>query len=113
MLSSPYFQHALYSIACLSLSINLLGMRRSAEDDKSRMEARISILESIKEQLTNAGDVDSKELGKLMRLANKLATRETDRVLGDDVSWSDIFTGKAPKVGKESQWEKDDLEKCE
>jgi hypothetical protein len=123
MFSSPYLQHALYSIACLSLSINLLSLRRSSEEDKSRVEARTSILESVKERLSKAplhqdSDLDSKELDRLMRLANKMAAAGSgsDRTLGDDVSWSDIFSGKAPKIGSNdsetSRWEKEDLEKC-
>jgi hypothetical protein len=137
MLSSPYFLHALYSIACLSISINLVGTRRFVEEDKSRVQARISLLESVKEQLSKRSiaslqdddDVGSKELERLMKLANKTGSStasasagttavsrgETDKVLGDDVSWGDIFAGRAPKVvGKEemSRWEKEDLEKC-
>ena len=102
MLSSPYFQHALYSLACLSVSINLVGMRRSTEEDKSRAKARISILESVKEQLSNSPDVHSKEqVERLMKLANKKATAADVRVHGDDVSWGDIFSGRTPNVGEE------------
>jgi len=123
MLSSPYFQHALYSIACLSISINLVGMRRSTEEEKSRAKARISILESVKEQLAKRpqdnSDLQSKELvERLMKLANKKAeaAAAANKVLGDDVSWGDIFSGRTPSVvvGKEemSRWEREDLEKC-
>jgi len=115
MLSSPYLQHALYSLACLSVSINLVGMRRSAEEDKSRVEARMSLLASVKEQLSKEGVIDSKELERLLRLATKTAGRETDKdkVLGDDVSWGDIFSAKTSNSGKEemSKWDKADLEK--
>jgi hypothetical protein len=35
---------------------------------------------------------------------------------GDDVSWGDIFSGKAPRIGSDDletgRWEKEDLEKC-
>ena len=109
-------------------------MRRFAEEDKSRTSARISILESVKEQLAKspppndrAPSVPSKELERLMKLANRTsAAREVDdsnnnngnnnngnKVLGDDVSWSDIFSGRVPKVDKDemTRWEREDLEK--
>lgn len=116
MFSSPYFQHALYSIACLSISINLVGMRRAAEDDKARLEARLSILQSIKTHLTKDDSPQTREeLERLMRLAKKNAIGETGVVREEgDVSWSDIFAGRAPKIadGEElSRWEKEDLEK--
>jgi len=40
-----YFRHALCSIDCLSISVNLVGMRHPAEEEKLRTKARISILE--------------------------------------------------------------------
>ena len=118
MFSSRYFQHALYSIACLSISINLVSMRRSTEEDKARVEARLTLLESIREQLTRKGDDANntkEELERLMRLSKRTATKRAQVVDEEgDVSWSDIFSGKVPKTGKEddlSRWEKDDLEK--
>jgi hypothetical protein len=97
-------------------------MRRSTEEEKLRAKARISILESVKEQLSKSPqDDNSKEVvERLMKLANKKATAGAgagkNKVLGDDVSWGDIFSGRTPSVvvGKEemSRWEKEDLEKC-
>lgn len=83
-------------------------MRRFTEEEKSRAKARISILESIKEQLSknpqDDSDLHSKEqVERLMRLANKKAAVADAKVLGDDVSWGDIFSGRTPNVdvGKE------------
>jgi len=116
MFSSRYFQHAFYSIACLSISINLVGMRRSAEEDRARVEARLTLLESIREQLGKGDDPNNKEeLERLMRLSKRTVTKRAQVVDEEgDVSWSDIFSGKTPKTGKEddmSRWEKEDLEK--
>lgn len=119
MLSSPYFQHALYSVACLSISMNIVGMRRAAEEDKARIDARLSILQSLKEHLTKDDSDDNpqqykEELERLMKLAQKSAIRQTDIVREErDVSWRDIFTGKTPRsAGGEalSRWEKEELE---
>src|SRR6266498_4828852 len=115
MLSSPYFQHAFYSLACLSISINLVSIRRSTEEDRARVEARLSLLESIREQLRKDPN-NTEELERLMRLSKRTAMKRTEVVDEEgDVSWSDIFSGKTPKTGKEddlNRWEKDDLEKC-
>ncbi|KAF9523875.1 hypothetical protein CPB83DRAFT_910380 [Crepidotus variabilis] len=120
MLSSPYFRHALYSLACLSISINYVSLKRAVEEDKARIDAKISLLESIREHLRTKDAQDPKaeeELERLTRLYRRPQTTERGS-LKDEITWTQIFSGmpasKLEKAGLENEmtrWEKEDLEK--
>ena len=62
---SPYLPHVLYSVALTSISINLVSFRKTAEADVARVNAQISILESIKQQLQSRVPLSTDELEKL------------------------------------------------
>jgi len=114
LFSSPYFPHALYSLACLSISVNFLSLRRTAEEEKARIQAQISILESIKEQL-QAPTLNANELERLKKLAKPTPKDIAMKVGsgGEEVKWSDVFRGQKPATRDEevSKWDQQDLEK--
>ena len=109
---SPYFPHVLYSVALTSISINLVGFKKHAEDDTSRINAKISILDSIKRQLQSNEPLSTDELERLKKLARLSPADAASPAEQDQVSWSDVFSGKGP-VGKDlelSKWDQKDLE---
>lgn len=121
MFSSPYVLHVFYGLALTSISMNLVSLRRTAEDEKYRITAQLSILDSIRQQLQDAKEpLSTAELERLRRLAmsSKMggegAGADADgggASAGTDVSWSAIFRGKAPVVSEEtSKWDQQDLE---
>ena len=109
MLSSPYLPHAIYAIALTSISIHLVNQRRTSEEEKSRVNAQISILESVRDQLRSDKPLSSDELARLKKLASAPLPEEEK----PHIRWSDIFMGRKPVVGKESdvsEWDKRDIE---
>ncbi|KAH9485754.1 hypothetical protein JR316_0002669 [Psilocybe cubensis] len=121
MFSSPYALHILYGLAVTSISMNLVSLRRSAEDERYRIEAQLSILDSIRKQLKDTTmPLSTDELARLRRLAesskipaekSNLNLNVSENLATTDVSWSAIFRGKGPALSEEtSKWEKQDME---
>ncbi|GLB41655.1 hypothetical protein LshimejAT787_1002550 [Lyophyllum shimeji] len=108
---SPYLPHAIYSVAIISLSIHLVNQRKLASEERARIAARTSILESIAEQLRSDKPLSENELEKLKRLARPLEHDPAQEV-GETVGWKDIFFGRKKKEGEPemSKWEKRDVE---
>jgi hypothetical protein len=113
---SPYLPHVLYSLALTSVSINLVGKRKSVDDEKSRVEAQISILESLKEQLLSKTPPSVAEIERLKKLARPAGEDVATKPLPkeEETTWSTIFSGKGPslKEGELSKWDQEDLEAC-
>ena len=113
---SPYLPHVLYSLALTSVSINLVGKRKSVDDEKSRIGAQLSILESLKEQLLSKNPPSVAEIERLKKLARPamedIATKPLPKE--QETTWSAIFSGKGPAVkeGELSKWDQEDLEAC-
>ena len=111
LFSHRYFPHALFAIALTSISINLVSQRRSAEDERSRVQAQISVLESIKEQLQSGKLLSNEELDRQKKLVQ---SADNDREHHKAVSWTDVFRS-AQRSGGEAElnkWEQQDLETC-
>ena len=114
LFSHRYFPHALFAIALTSISINLVSHRRTAEDERSRIQAQISVLESIKEQLQSGKPLSNEELDRQKKLARSV---ENDRERNKAVSWTDVFRSARkpqPSDGEAelNKWEQQDLETC-
>ncbi|TEB38053.1 hypothetical protein FA13DRAFT_720295 [Coprinellus micaceus] len=111
---SPYVPHAIYGMAILSISIHLVNAKKTAEEDRTRLQSRESILGQIRDQLKVEGKgVNWEEVDRLKRLARPVEN-DGDRLLPEvKLSWTDVFYGrKLPKEGDElSEWERKDLEK--
>ena len=112
--SHRYFPHVLFAIALTSISINLVSHRRTAEDERSRVQAQISVLESIKSQLQSGKPLSNEELDRQKKLAR---SAENDRARHTAVSWTEVFrsAGKHQSSDGEarlSKWEQQDLETC-
>ncbi|TFK45104.1 hypothetical protein BDQ12DRAFT_621724 [Crucibulum laeve] len=112
MFTSPYFPHALYSVAITSISIHLVGKKRSIEDERARISAQTSILESIKAQLQSDKSLSNDELGRLKKLARPPPSDEATKK--EAIGWKEIIFGGRKKEGDElSDWDKKDLAKMQ
>ncbi|KDR75467.1 hypothetical protein GALMADRAFT_226115 [Galerina marginata CBS 339.88] len=115
MFANPYLPHVIYGLALTSVSMNLVSKRRSTEEEKNRVKAQISILESIKQQSESDDPLSTDELDRLKKLARHSAT--ADAATGaestkGEVKWSDIFRGQKPVASETvvSKWDKQDME---
>lgn len=111
LFSHRYFPHTLFAIALTSISINLVSHRRNAEDERSRVQAQISVLESIKEQLQSGKPLSNEELDRQKRLARSV---DNNREHHKTVSWTEVFRSARRSNGEAelSKWEQQDLETC-
>ena len=113
--------HALYAIAVTSLSIHISNQKKTSEEEKTRLETRISILQQVRDHLRNTDKpVPWDEIERLKKLTRPTKSEEEDkgdgRILPEvKLSWTDVFYGrKLPKEEDEvvlSEWDKKDLEK--
>ncbi|THU87350.1 hypothetical protein K435DRAFT_782491 [Dendrothele bispora CBS 962.96] len=85
-----YGPHLLYSVAVTSLSLHLTYQKRQFSDEKSRVQAQISILESIAEELRSDKELSLDDLARLKRLARP----PTEQVEERKMSWTEVVFGK-------------------
>ncbi|KAG5647848.1 hypothetical protein DXG03_007772 [Asterophora parasitica] len=108
---SPYLPHAIYSVAIISVSIHLVNQRKLITDERARIAAQTSILESISEQLRSDKPLSTSELDRLKQLARPMEHNPAvDGIPGEPIGWREIFLGKKKDEGM-SIWEKRDVEK--
>lgn len=115
MLFSSYFPHALYSVAITSISIHLVSHRKAASDDRARVQAQKSILESIATQLKSEQPISGDELERLKRLAR--ASKDVEAPKGDVagkevIGWKEVIFGRKRSENAEvmSKWDRKDLD---
>jgi hypothetical protein len=115
MFSNPYLPHVLYGLALTSISMNLVSQRRTIEEEQYRMKARISILESIQQQLQSNDPLSTEELERLKKLARHSSSSDAAVAAvaekKEEVKWSDIFRGKKPVASDTtvSKWDKEEM----
>jgi len=111
VIRSRYFPHAIYSLAITSISVHLVSQKRKIAEDRARIAARISILESVIEQLRENKDVPLDELDRLHRLAQPSVMGEN---AGESkgIRWRDVFLGPRKAVDSEmNDFDRRDWEK--
>src|ERR1700733_9845719 len=108
---NSYLPHAFYSAAIISLSIHLVNHQRSSSDDRARLNARISILQSISQQLQSERPPSSHELERLKRLARSEPIYSGSQ-LEESIGWKEVVFGrKASDPSGISAWDQKDVEK--
>ena len=114
LFSNRYFPHALFAVALTSISINLISHRRTAEGERSGIQAQISVLESIKEQLQLDKPLSNEELAKLKRLVRPVDEGRDTESHKAAVSWRNVFRASRASDGEPElrKWDQEDLEKC-
>src|ERR1700722_3789708 len=110
-----YLPHLIYSVALTTVSLHLLSHRKASENQKARLTAQISILESIVHQLRSNNPLSNDELQRLRNLAraNSEETLPGSAAYEDKVSWRDVILGRrwlATAQDEESKWHKKDIE---
>ncbi|KAF5354825.1 hypothetical protein D9756_005646 [Leucocoprinus leucothites] len=112
ILNSPYLPHAIYSLAITSISIHLVSQKRNIAEDKARVTARISILESVSKELREDKDISLDELDRLHRLARPPAPKENGGRIKEVIRWKEVFLGPKRSAGPEmSDLDRQDWEK--
>jgi len=132
MVSYQYLPHVIFGMALTSMSMNLVSQRRKTEEERYRIEAHLSILESIKKELQSTEPLSDERLGKLRKLAEaskpmsagaggdnstgeelKVAEGKFESNLKESVGWSQVFKVQKPVEATDetlSKWDKQDLE---
>jgi hypothetical protein len=111
MFASSYLPHAVYSAAIISLSIHLVNQQRSSSDDRARLNAQISILHSISQQLQSGKPLSRHELERLKRLARPVPL-SSESQLKEPIGWKEVIFGrKTSDLSGISAWDQKDVEK--
>jgi hypothetical protein len=115
MVTTAYIPHAIYSLAMTSISIHLVSQKRTITEDRARVAARISILESVAKQLREGEDISLDELGRLHRLARPPDPAKKDKEVKEEIGWREMFFGpeKRSSEPEMSEYDKRDWEKSE
>lgn len=111
-ITSKYFPHAIYSLAITSISVHLISQKRRIAEDRARIAARISILESVLEQLQENKDVPLDELDRLHRLARPSVIEENASGERKGIRWREVFLGSRKVADSEmNEFDRRDWEK--
>ncbi|KIK69192.1 hypothetical protein GYMLUDRAFT_188741, partial [Collybiopsis luxurians FD-317 M1] len=92
-LFSGYLPHILYSVANVSLSLHLIYQRNTLADEKARINAQESVLESIADELRSDGPLSQDDLQRLKRLARN--SKRDPNEAGERMSWKDALLGRS------------------
>lgn len=110
-MSLRYAPHIVYSLALTSISMHMLFQRRIAQEDRSQISAKISILESLVDRFGQGEQIDRKELLRLRKLAGVLDPQTSENTYGDSkTEWKDVVLGRKEQVVV-SGWDQKDWEK--
>jgi len=95
----------------MSISIHLVSQRRASTDERARVNAQISILESISGRLRSNEPFSDDELEKMKRLA-----RPPEKVSFEDgkgIGWKEVILGRRTEGDGMSEWDRKDMEKVQ
>jgi hypothetical protein len=109
--ASAYLPHALYSVAITSISIHLVSQKRTFSDERARVKAQISILESISEQLQSDKPFSTEEFERMKRLARPPEQPHSELDDKDAIGWKEVILGRKKTNDEMSEWDKKDMEK--
>lgn len=109
--ASAYLPHALYSVAITSISIHLVSQKRTFSDERARVKAQISILESMSEHLQSDKPFSTEEFERMQRLARPQEQHVAEVQDKDAIGWKEVFLGRKKTGDEMSEWDKKDMEK--
>ena len=115
MFATWFLPHLIYSVAITSVSIHLVYQRKISNDERAQINAQISILESISQQLQSNKPLSDNELERLKRLAYPVKDREYSvaGILKEEIRWKDVILGRkrSDGVADSTDWDKKDIQK--
>ncbi len=85
-----YAPHIVYSLAITTFSIHLIAQRNGFREERSRVAAQLSILESIRDRLQSGERIPQDEMQSL----RKLARPELAEDYQEEITWTEAFLGK-------------------
>ena len=97
-MSLRFIPHIIYSLALTSFSMHLLYERRAAEEDRAHYSGKISILETLVQDLEQGQKMNSQEVERLRRLAG-ISTLHVPKEVGNkqsEIGWKEVLLGKQP-----------------
>lgn len=97
-MSLRFVPHIVYSLAVTSLSMHLLYERRATEEDRTHYSGKISILETLVQDLEQGQKMDTQEVKRLRKLAGLSASHVSTSVGRDrsKIGWKEVLLGKRP-----------------
>lgn len=87
--------HIIYSLALTSFSMHLLYERRAAAEDRAHYSGKISILETLVENLERGRSMDSHEVERLRKLAG-VSSSHVPKEVGRNqstIGWKEVLLG--------------------
>lgn len=95
-MSLRFMPHIIYSLALTSFSMHLLYERRATEEDRVHYAGKISILETLVQNLEQGQAMDSQEVERLRKLAG-LSTSHVPEIISRNqskIGWKEVLLGK-------------------
>jgi len=95
-MSLRFMPHIIYSLALTTFSMHLLYERRAAEEDRAHYSGKISILETLVQDLEQGQAIDSQEAKRLRKLAG-VSTSHVPKDVGRNqlkIGWREVLLGK-------------------
>lgn len=95
-MSLRFIPHIIYSLTLTSFSMHLLYERRATEEDRAHYSGKISILETLVQDLERGRTTDPREVERLRKLAG-LSTSHVPEINRNQsrIGWKEVFLGKA------------------
>ncbi|KAH7876611.1 uncharacterized protein C8R40DRAFT_105252 [Lentinula edodes] len=93
-LFSGYLPHMVYSVANVSLSLHLVYQRNTFADERARVNAQESVLQSILDELRSNSSLSPADLQRLRRLARNPVHKEEEVMVEEKISWKDALLGR-------------------
>ena len=96
-MSLRFMPHIVYSLALTSFSMHLLYERRATDEDRAHYSGKISILETLVQNLEQGRTMDPREVERLRKLAGFSTSHvpEIDRAQSR-IGWREVLLGKTP-----------------
>lgn len=97
-MSLRFIPHIIYSLALTSFSMHLLYERRAAEEDRAHYAGKISILETLVQNLEQGQKLEPQEVERLRKLAG-VSTSHVPKEVGrtqSRIGWKEVLLGKTP-----------------
>ena len=96
-MSLRFAPHIIYSLALTSFSMHLLYERRATKEDRVHYSGKISILETLVQNLERGQMMDPREVERLRKLAGVSTSQvpETNRN-PSNIGWWEVLLGKTP-----------------
>jgi len=112
MLARSYLPHTLYTVAIISLSVHLVNQRKTASEERARVDAQVSILRSISEQLQSGKPQSAEGLERMKRLARSPEQLPFTSLPKESIGWKEaIFGRKASNEPQTGVWDQRDIDK--